>query len=389
VVAVIAKAMAKEREKRYQTPQEFLEDLQRLRGGQRLLHTVPANALPELSRGEIIAATLPGTRVSLAKDKAPVQVDPFFMKIIALLVVGGILGGVWYSMQGMQLGTKTTTTSDDKPAWATIIGSDSRGRFAEALIGKQLVQLRSIPAGQFMMGSPEQEPGRQANEVAHKVNVTSAFWLLSTEVSQPLYQEIMGNNPSSKIRDHAPVAGVSWHEAQDFCAKLRAQGIPAQLPSEAQWEYACRAGHNGTFSSEPLPNQQGWMAPAALATIWRETPADEAEAAALRWIAAHVAGDELGIQACGKLSANAWGLFDMHGNVLEWCRDAWDGKTPYANSDASNSANNPISTIGDLSSARGGCWFFPPEKCRAASRHAFHPDATLNYVGFRFIIEEK
>jgi eukaryotic-like serine/threonine-protein kinase len=386
VVAVISKAMAKEREKRYQTPQEFLEDLHRLRGGQRLLHTVPISAPPELSRGEMIAATIPtSARTTLAKDKAPLSVDPFLMKIIAVLVVAGILGGAWYSMQGMNVNGKNSLVIDDKPTWASIIGSDSHGRYADALIGKQLVRLRSIPAGQFIMGSPEQEPGRQVYETAHKVTLTKGFWLLSTEVSQSLYQSIMGNNPSSKMREHAPVDGVSWHEAQQFCEKLRALGIPAQLPSEAQWEYACRAGHSGAFAAEPVPNQQGWMAPAALATIWRETPEGDAEAAALRWIAAHVAGDELGIQPSATLTPNAWNLSDMHGNVLEWCRDKWDGQTPYANNDV----QNPENTSGNLSVARGGCWFYPPEKCRAASRHAFHPDATLNYVGFRFMVEEK
>jgi formylglycine-generating enzyme required for sulfatase activity len=117
------------------------------------------------------------------------------------------------------------------------------------------------------------------------------------------------------------------------------------------------------------------MAPPALVELWRATPADEAEAVAIRWVASHVSDGELGIKPVGSLAANRLGLFDLHGNVMEWCSDRWDGQSPYG-----------AGTTGDLAIVRGGCWFYPPERCRSASRHGLAPDATLNYVGFRFVI---
>jgi formylglycine-generating enzyme required for sulfatase activity len=192
----------------------------------------------------------------------------------------------------------------------------------------------------------------------------------------------MGINPSSRLGDNLPVEGVSWHEAQLFCKKLQELGIPAVLPTEAQWEYACRSKTNGPFSDSPAPNKQGWMAPPELATIWRKNAEEEGDAAVVRWIAQHVGDETIGIQPIGNLAGNDFGLFDMHGNVLEWCRDAWDGKTPYP----PGPITDPENTEGGLSIARGGCWFYPPERCRSASREGLPADAALNYVGFRFII---
>ncbi len=385
VVAVIAKAMAKERENRYQTPQEFLEDLERLRGGQRLLHTVPIAASLETSRAEIIAASLPGTRVTTGANKRPHSVDPFVLKVISMLVVVGVLVGVWYSMQGMSFGTTQTKDLNETPTWATLVTYDAQGKSADANILGVPVRLRFCAPGSFNMGSPANEAGRQAFENTHQVTLDKGFWMLATEVSQPLYQAVMGQNPSSRVGDNLPVEGVSWHEAQQFCAKLKGLGITAQLPTEAQWEYACRAGSDGPFSAQPTPNKQGWMAPPELATIWREAANDpvEAEAAAMRWISQRVGDGELGIKPIATLTPNQFGLSDMHGNILEWCRDAWDGQASYV----SDPISNPENTTGGLSIVRGGCWFYPPERCRAAQRQGLPADAALNYVGFRFVVE--
>jgi eukaryotic-like serine/threonine-protein kinase len=385
VVAVIAKAMAKEREKRYQTPGEFLEDLERLRGGQRLLHTVPVAVSPEISRAEIIAATLPGTRVTTGANKAAPSIDPFVVKVIAMLVVAGVLVGVWYSMQGLSFGTGNKIDDHDTPAWATQVIHDANGKWAEATVFGVPVRLRYCSAGVFTMGSPDNEPGRQAFENSHQVTLSKAYWMLESEVSQLLYQAVMGQNPSSRVAENLPVEGLSWHEAQQFCAKLKTAGIAAQLPTEAQWEYACRAGSNGAFSAQPTPNKQGWMAPPELATIWRDSANDpvEAEAAAMRWISQRVGEGDLGIQPIATLAPNAFGLSDMHGNIMEWCRDAWDGQAPYSTTPVSD----PENTTGGLSIVRGGCWFYPPERCRAAHRQGLRADSTLNYVGFRFVVE--
>jgi formylglycine-generating enzyme required for sulfatase activity len=385
VVAVIAKAMAKDRGNRYQTPQEFLEDLERLRGGQRLLHTVPIAASAEVSRAEIISASLPGVRVSTGANKRPPNVDPFILKIVALLVVAAVLVGVWYSMQDMSWGSKTESIDNGTPIWATLVVHDNHGKWADATIRNVPVRFRYCAPGTFTMGSPANEAGRHDYENTRSITLTKGFWMLATEVSQPLYQAVMGLNPSSKVGDLLPVEGVSWHEAQQFCKKLNELGFTAQLPTEAQWEYACRAGSSGPFSEQPTPNHQGWMAPPELTKIWREFPGDrtEVEAAAVNWIAQHAGDGELGIKPIATLAPNHFGLSDMHGNILEWCRDTWDGESSYT----TGPAIDPENATGGLSVVRGGCWFYPPERCRSAHRHALPADVTLNYVGFRFVVE--
>jgi formylglycine-generating enzyme required for sulfatase activity len=233
------------------------------------------------------------------------------------------------------------------------------------------------------MGSPTDEAGRQPWENLHQVTITSGFWMLSTEVTQALYENLMGSNPSSTKGPTLPVEGVSVDEAEAFCAKLATLGFTgARLPTEREWEFACRAGGSGPFAAKPTPNEQGWMAPAELVQLWRTSAPDEAENAAIRWVAQHVGDGDLGIKPVGGLAPNRLGLFDLHGNVMEWCRDRWDGQSPYAEG-ATNTTN------GDLNIVRGGCWFYPPERCRAASRQGLPGDSTLNFVGFRVVVPEK
>jgi formylglycine-generating enzyme required for sulfatase activity len=195
----------------------------------------------------------------------------------------------------------------------------------------------------------------------------------------------MGSNPSSARGITLPVEGVSLDEAKAFCAKLSERGLPgARLPSEREWEYACRAGEGGPFSARSTPIQQAWMAPAELVQLWRSSPPDEVETIAVQWVAKHVGDGDLGIKPVASLAANRFGLYDMHGNVLEWCNDRWDGQSAYP-----ADATATTTPQGDLAVARGGCWFYPPERCRSASRLGLPPGATLNYVGFRFVVPDE
>jgi formylglycine-generating enzyme required for sulfatase activity len=127
------------------------------------------------------------------------------------------------------------------------------------------------------------------------------------------------------------------------------------------------------------------MAPPELVQIWRTTAPDEAEAAVVRWLGQHGGDADLGIRPVAGQAHNRFGLFDLHGNVLEWCADDWDGRSPYAE----DAASDPMGRSGDLGVVRGGCWFYPPERCRSAAREALAPDATLNYVGFRFVVDDE
>jgi formylglycine-generating enzyme required for sulfatase activity len=386
VSAVVLKAMAKDRAKRYQTPQEMIEDLERARSGQRLLHTAALTATPPAS-GPGNTAMLVGAQVALRRPSSGggrtlPTLDPRVLKLVALMVVGGVLVLAWWSMQGMQLGPRQA--GDAGPAWATLTGKDAHGAWATLTVGAVPLRLRHCPAGSFAMGSPEGEPGRQASESPHPVTLRRGFWMLDTECPQALYLEVVGSNPSTNQGPTLPVEGVSWQEAVDFCKALAKRDIPARLPTEAEWEYACRAGSAEPFALKGDPGTFAWIAHGDLLKAWREAAPEEAEDSARRYCARIGQDPALRPQPVGSLAANAFGLHDLHGNVLEWCADAWDGRTPYG----SVVAVDPEETAGGLSIARGGCWFYPPERCRSASRLGLKPTAMLNYVGFRFVIPD-
>ena len=163
---------------------------------------------------------------------------------------------------------------------------------------------RLIPAGTFQMGSPVDEEGRYDNEQQHQVTISRPFYLQTTPVTQGQWQKVMGNNPSSFTAggQDCPVEQVSWDDAQEFLAKLnRIEEIDTyRLPTEAEWEYACRAESTGRFCFGD----------------------DEAGLKDYAWYNNNSAGKT---QPVGQLKPNAWGLYDMHGNVWEWCRD-WYGR---------------------------------------------------------------
>ena len=182
------------------------------------------------------------------------------------------------------------------------------------LRGKVKLELKKIPSGNFLMGSPEDELGRFADETQHHVTLTQDYWLGTYEVTQAQWRAVMGNNPSKfpKGGDY-PVENVSWKDAKAFCERLnnassiqRPAGYCFDLPTEAQWEYACRAGTTTALNNgEDLTTQQGFC-PNLDKVGWYG-----------RNSIAH-------IHPVGQKQPNAWGLYDMHGNVQEWCRD-WYG----------------------------------------------------------------
>ena len=224
------------------------------------------------------------------------------------------------------------------------------------------LDLLRVEPGTFLMGSPDDEPGRNKVEgPQRRVTLTQPFWLGRTEVTQAQYAAVVGVNPSTFQANggDAPVERVSWLEAMAFCRRLtareRAAGRLSQdyeytLPTEAQWEYACRAGHAGAYAGEPD---------------------------ALGWFATNSGGTT---HAVGGKRPNAWGFHDMSGNVLEWCRD-WYGPYPRgAAIDPSGPAH------GYYRVARGGSWRTAVETGRSAARgggSAGRQDYTL---GFRLAL---
>lgn len=212
---------------------------------------------------------------------------------------------------------------------------------------------RWIPAGTFSMGSPGSEPGRNSGETVHVVTLTKGFWMLETEVTQAMYQAVTGSNPSVNKGNNYPVENVNHLDARSFCEKLFQQwGVQAKLPTESQWEYACRAGSSEAFF-DFNPQNVGWF--------FMDT------------------NDKPFL--CGTKKPNAWGLYDMHGNVSEWCADAWNpdwGAKPLT---------DPLGNDGGTYVKRGGGWVNHPNDCRAARRVNAIVFVKNKYSGFRFIVQ--
>ncbi|MBB4268004.1 formylglycine-generating enzyme family protein [Roseospira visakhapatnamensis] len=243
------------------------------------------------------------------------------------------------------------------PSWATDWGSDAVGPWVtvsvEGTDGPVTQRLRWIPPGRFLMGSPEDEPGRFHDEgPQHEVTLETGFWLFDTPCTQALWQAVMGENPSDFKSPDRPVETVRWHDVQTFLQRIneRAPGLDLTLPSEAQWEYACRAGEG------PSPDLD--------AVAWYDT------------------NSEGQTHPVGQKQPNAWGLHDMLGNVWEWCADHWHGTYKGAPADGSSWQDAEADTGADRV-VRGGSWDNGARGVRAAYRFRVHPVVRFNGLGFR------
>ena len=213
-----------------------------------------------------------------------------------------------------------------------------------------------IPAGTFMMGTPSDEPGRGNDELQHTVTISKSFYLQTTEVTQGQWREIMGTNPShfKDCGDDCPVEQVNWDDAQEFILRLneREGADKYRLSTEAEWEYACRAGSTTRFCFGD----------------------DETKLAEHAWY-----HDNSGFRPhpVGQKKSNAWGLYDMHGNVWEWCED-WYGDYP------SSPVTDPTGpSSGTARVFRGGGWRYYAGNCRSAFRFGSPPVDRGFDVGFR------
>jgi formylglycine-generating enzyme required for sulfatase activity len=230
------------------------------------------------------------------------------------------------------------------------------------------MKLRLIPPGEFLMGSPASEQDRSDDELQHQVRLTTAYYLGTFEVTQAQYEQVMGTNPSRFQGSALPVERVSWEDAQEFLRKLndreRSTGRVYRLPSEAEWEYACRAGTTTPF-------HHGESLDASQANFNGNSPYGKGTKGEYRERTTLV----------GSFRANALGLYDLHGNVLEWCQDGYD-KDFYRSSPTDNPVNEHVNTGRAL---RGGSWFTDGRFCRAADRNWFAPGVRVIFVGFRVV----
>jgi len=221
------------------------------------------------------------------------------------------------------------------------------------------LELVLIPAGEFMMGSSDSDKDASSREIPqHKVRITKPFYLGRYLVTQEQWEAVFGSNPSHFKGSKNPVDLVSWEDCQKFLeelnAKVGAQSGEFRLPTEAAWEYACRAGSTTPYCFDD----------------------DESNLGEYAW---HNANSGNTTHPVGEKKPNAWGLFDMHGNVWEWCQD-WYVSEYYSKS----LADDPTGpTTGSDRVIRGGCWLDPARGCRSAVRTNLGPGLRSCLLGFR------
>ncbi|MDD4496584.1 MAG: formylglycine-generating enzyme family protein, partial [Methanosarcinaceae archaeon] len=239
-----------------------------------------------------------------------------------------------------------------------------------------------IPAGEFMMGSNNYYDEEQP---VHRVTIEDPFYLGKFEVTQEQWIEVMGRNPSNFKGDDLPVEKISWNDAQEFIERLNRmeETDKYRLPSEAEWEYACRAG---TTTGYYFGNAESELWDYG----WYSTSADEFgnygnSLATTEEFIEDLAKIQSGMStsSIGQKKPNPWGLYDMYGNVWEWCQDKYHLDYEGAPSDGSAWESGSISSR----VARGGCWLSEAGSCRSATRIRLDPDGCGSDVGFRLLIE--
>ena len=280
-------------------------------------------------------------------------------------------------------GMVTAIATFARPAWAR--QASFRGRAAGEARKVDAIDLCWCPPGRFVMGSPRSEPERRPGEDQVEVTLTRGFWMAKYETTQGLWQRVAGALPGPLTKelpagDDLPVGNVNFAETEDFCRRLTERGRQSgelpddwefRLPTEAQWEYACRAGTTtATSFGDQLSSKQA---------NFKGKPYNGGEPGPSLNRAAPV----------GSYPANPWGLHDMHGNTFEWCRDWYHARLPggtdpdlyAARATAQRSEHGDISRV-----RRGGCWSDEGWPCRSAFRVRFEPERRYDHIGFRVVV---
>ena len=281
-------------------------------------------------------------------------------------------------------GMVTAIATVARPAWARQPAS-FRGRAAGEPRIVDAIDLCWCPPGRFVMGSPRSEPERRPGEDQVEVTLTRGFWMAKYETTQGLWQRVAGALPGPLTKelpagDDLPVGNVNFAETEDFCRRLTERSRKSgelpddwefRLPTEAQWEYACRAGTTtATSFGDSLSSTQA---------NFKGKPYNGGKPGPSLNRAAPV----------GSYPANPWGLHDMHGNTFEWCRDWYHARLPGGTDPdlyAARATAQP-SEHGDISRVRrGGCWSDEGWPCRSAFRVRFEPERRYDHIGFRVVV---
>ena len=251
------------------------------------------------------------------------------------------------------------------------------GAWFELLGDSVALTMVGMPAGCYWMGSPRDELGRFTNEGPERLVALEGFWISQTPITQAQWRQVMGSNPSNFIenrvdRDLRPVEKVSWHDAIEFCTRLREHaGRIYTLPTEAQWEYACRAGSTAPF-------HYGATLISELANYNANAIYSASERGVFRSQTSPVS----------QFPSNDWGLHDMHGNVREWCLDQWQDSYDEkpSNTQAFIVSDNHKAVVDETTClVRGGSWHRSPRHCRSAVRDHAMAARVSSDIGFRVI----
>ena len=278
-----------------------------------------------------------------------------------------LLVAVW--TMTAQAGEPAAAAGQDQQAQAKALGVPA-ARSVDLGAGVEM-ELALIPAGEFVMGSPDTEKGRDGDNresPQSQVKIGRPFYMGRREVTQAQWLRVMGANPS-RFKDgpdagRRPVENVSWNDCQAFLKKLNSLGLGVfRLPTEAEWEYACRAGTRTPFAFGDTirPDQANYDGSFVYGQGQRGANREATTPA-------------------GGFAPNAWGLYDMHGNVWEWCQSQMSGY-PWRDDDGRDSAEGKARVL------RGGSWHGGPRLCRSAQRLRLNATSKTSATGFRVVME--
>jgi formylglycine-generating enzyme required for sulfatase activity len=398
----VRRALAKKPEERWPTCRKFVEALSGVETVAAVVAAEPPRSDPQVSlrpfdlrlKPVMPVVVKPGTRHLL-----PVQVERIHCPGRIELRLDGLPDGVSHQTEGIRAEATEGTIAITIPAQTRPVESTARlvvrgaasVEVALPFIVEQPswvpvvtnmigMKLAIVPAGRFLMGSPHGEEGHQIDEEPqHEVDITRPFYLGVHPVTQTQFELIMGRNPAFFTRERGggpdhPVEQVTWQEAGEFCQRLsdlpqeKAAQRVYRLPTEAEWEYACRAGSHGATTFGPTLNS-------TQANFNGNFPYSHAAKGIYRFRTTKI----------GTYRPNAWGLHDMHGNVWEWCWDWYDPNYYSYSYKRDPKGGDPNAEKRKV--VRGGSWYDQGPACRSAARNRFPPGDRSYTVGFRVVLD--
>jgi formylglycine-generating enzyme required for sulfatase activity len=303
-------------------------------------------------------------------------------------VIGCLMGVLLLAVPAIaEIGVQVPTESPKNGVKSATTIQAAPSALQETRVNSLGMTFRYIPPGNFMMGSGSKEPGRDRDETRHEVTLTRGFYMQTTETTQKQWRDAMGTNPSTFVQcgGECPVESVSWDEVQEFIKQLNSRDANVQyrLPTEAEWEYACRAGSDSAIYSGDMPILGELNAPALDPIAWyggnscTEYPGARN---CSQWRQRQSSCNSCGPHKVGLKAPNAWGLYDMLGNVYEWCQDY------FAAYPSGRATDPPGSAKGTRRIARGGAWDHLARNCRSANRSHFAAQEQKDYIGFRLVM---